>query len=102
MAKRGQLTPEIQQRAKELLSIELTQKELRLMPFVQHNAMNEGFIDRQRINAAELEILGDWEFLGFGDFIGNLSITKAFWDAMSELVWLGYVDYANQREAQHG
>lgn len=102
MAKRGQLTPVIQQRAKELLSIELTQKELRLMPFVQHSAMNEGFIDRLRINSAELEILGNWEFLGFGDFIGNLSITKAFWDAMSELVWLGYVDYQNQREAPHG
>lgn len=97
--KRGQLTEAIKQKAMELLGVEITQREMRLMPFVQYCAVNDGFIDHIRTNDAEREILARWESLGFGGFTGpRLDIQKRFWDAMGEIIWLAYVVY----DAQEG
>lgn len=88
---RGQLTPEIERKSRELLGYVISQQELRLMPYVQHCAMNDGYIDQRRVSAQEREILRLWENRGFGRFGPHLSIEKFFWNAISEILWLGYV-----------
>lgn len=88
---RGQLTPEIERKSRELLGYVISQQELRLMLYVQHCAMNDGYIDQRRVSAQEREILRQWERRGFGGFGPDLSIEKSFWNAISEILWLGYV-----------
>lgn len=89
---RGKLTENIATTAKQLLGVELTQEELRLMPYVQYTMMNNQRIDPNRINENERKILTSWrerEWIEGG--AGGLSVSKNFWDAMNELMWLGYV-----------
>ncbi|UAN43863.1 hypothetical protein KGP17_15360 [Serratia sp. JSRIV001] len=101
MAKRGQLTEAIKQKSMELLGVTITQREMRLMPYVQYCAVNDGFIDHIKTNAEERQILARWEFLRFGTFTGpRLDIEKKFWDAMGEIIWLSYVVYDSQEEAK--
>ncbi|EJX4928859.1 hypothetical protein OD635_005948, partial [Salmonella enterica] len=89
---RGQLSPEIERKSRELLGYAISQQELRLMPYVQHCAMNEGCINQTRVNPQEREILRHWERCGFGGFCGpRLDIEKSFWFAINEILWLGYV-----------
>lgn len=88
---RGQVTPEIERKSRELLGYVISQQELRLMLYVQHCAMNDGYIDQRRVSAQEREILRQWETRGFGGFAPDLSIEKFFWNAISEILWLGYV-----------
>ncbi|EJF5840135.1 hypothetical protein M8W81_004977 [Salmonella enterica] len=89
---RGQLSPEIERKSRELLGYAISQQELRLMPYVQHCAMNEGCINQTRVNPQEREILRHWESCGFGGFCGpRLDIEKSFWFAINEILWLGYV-----------
>lgn len=40
----------------------------------------------------EAVILTKWEKKGFMQFSEKIKTTKEFWDIMSELIWLGYVD----------
>lgn len=59
---RGQLSPEIERKSRELLGYAISQQELRLMPYVQHCAMNDGYINQTRVNPQEREILRQWEY----------------------------------------
>ncbi|HAG0015827.1 TPA: hypothetical protein G8O67_003130 [Salmonella enterica] len=86
---RGLVTPEIERKSRELLGYAISQQELRLMPYVQHCAMNDGYINQQRVSAPEREILRQWETRGFGWFGPHLSIEKSFWNAI--ILWPGYV-----------
>lgn len=89
---RGALTESITSAAKKRLGVDLTQAELRLMPYIQYTMMNNQRIDPNAINADERKILSTWrkrEWIEGG--AGGLSITKEFWDALNELMWLGYV-----------
>ncbi|HAG1964474.1 TPA: hypothetical protein G8R56_002687 [Salmonella enterica] len=88
---RGQLSPDIARKSRELLGYVISQQELRLMPYVHHCAMNDGYINQQRVSAPEREILRQWETRGFGRFGPHLSIEKFFWSAINEILWLGYV-----------
>lgn len=96
MAKRGQLTQQIKEKAQALLGKEITQIELRLMPYAQHVMLNEQAIDPRKINSEERQILSDWRERGWieGGAAG-MAITKEFYDAMCELLWLAYVAYAD-------
>lgn len=97
MAKRGQLTKKIKSLATELLGKEITQVELRLMPYAQHCLMNSQIIDPNRINSAEREVLSDWRKRGFIDGgASGVDVTKEFWDALSAILWLGYVAYEDE------
>lgn len=99
MANRGQLTTLIKQRAQELLGYEISQTELRLIPYAHHTMLNSQAIDPCRINGEERAILGDWRERGFieGGAAG-MAITREFYDAMNELIWLGYVAYREQAD----
>lgn len=91
---RGMITPEIQEKARELLSDELYQSELRLMPYIQYQMMNEQRINPNQINAEERKILSRWREKGWiSGGASGLEITKHFWDAMNQILWLAYVDY---------
>jgi hypothetical protein len=49
--------------------------------------------DQNKVNAEERAILSDWRKRGFIDGgASGLGMTKAFWDAMNEILWMGYVN----------
>ena len=62
------------------------------MVYVQYVMCNEQRIDPGRINQKERKVLSVWrdkKYIEGG--ASGLAITKEFWDAICELVWLGYV-----------
>lgn len=94
--KRGQLTDRIKAKSKELLGYEIDVKELRLMAYVQFIMANEQRINPTRIDQEEREILSKWREAKYLE--GGVSgmtvtkITKKFWNAICEIIFLGYVD----------
>jgi len=90
---RGQLTNRIKAKSKELLGYEITQKELRLMPYILYTMQNEQKIEIHKIDPEERKILKKWKS---EDHIeggaSGLRITKEFWNILCEIVFLGYVD----------
>ncbi len=89
---RGVLTDQIQKISKKYLKREITQEELRLLPYIQFVMMNEQRLDIQKINSDERKILAIWKKENFIEGgAGGLSISKDFWDFMSEVLWEGYV-----------
>ncbi|MDU5780722.1 MAG: hypothetical protein E6Z83_07920 [Pantoea sp.] len=101
MAKRGQLTIQIKSLASELLGKEISQVELRLMPYAQYCLMNGKSIDPQRVNLAEREVISDWRKRGFIEGgASGLGVTKEFWDAINQILWLGYIAYSEQEDSQ--
>jgi len=91
--RRGMLTDRIKEKSKELLGYEITTRELRLMPHIQYTMINFQKLDPNKINTEERAILQKWRNEGCieGGMTG-LGITKKFWDAICELIFLGYVD----------
>ncbi|WP_109078944.1 hypothetical protein [Aggregatibacter kilianii] len=89
---RGILTYEIMAKSKELLGYEITQEELRLMPYIQYCVLNDQNIEPFRVNSNERKILTGWRYK---DYISapssDLKISKFFYDAICELLWMGYV-----------
>ena len=93
MQKRGVLTERIKEKSKELLGGEITTKELRLMPYIQYQMMNEQKIDPNKINSEERKILKKWKEAGHIEGgASGLQITKEFWNILCEILFLGYVD----------
>jgi hypothetical protein len=91
--KRGQLTDRIKEKSKELLGYEISQRELRMLPYIQYVMTNEQRIDPNRINSEEREILSKWRKDGHIEGgASDLKITKEFWNIICELIFLGYVD----------
>lgn len=91
---RGVLTPEVQEVAKNLLGYELTVRELRLMPYLQYTVMNDKRINPNHINPEEREILSKWRDKGWmcGGDGSDVNVTKWFWLAMNEILFVAYVD----------
>ena len=98
---RGALTSEIQAAARHLLGREITTTELRLMAYVQYVMMNEQKLDPRKCNPDDRDVLSKWrkeEHIDGG--ASGLSVTKEFWNAMSEILWLGYVVGGSKMYAQ--
>ena len=90
---RGVLTDRIKGKSVELLGYEITQTELRLMPYIMDVMMNAQKINPQHINDEERDILSKWrekKYIEGG--ASGLRITDEFWRIISEIVMLGYVD----------
>jgi hypothetical protein len=101
---RGQLTERIKQKSKELLGYEISQIELRLLPHIQYTLANSQRLDPKHLDRDEMDLLA--EYVRKGHILDGvtetgrpmlsegikLKITKDFYDMISELVWLGYVD----------
>ena len=91
--KRGQLTDRIKNKSLELLGYEIDVRELRLMPYIQYQMTNEQKINPNNINTEERKILRKWREAGnIEGGAAGLAITKQFWDIISELIFMGYVD----------
>lgn len=91
--KRGQLTNRIKEKSKELLGEEITQTELRIMPYIQYVMTNEQKINPDHLNGEERQILSKWRKKGYIEGgASGLTITKEFWDIICNIIFLGYVD----------
>ena len=93
MGQRGKLTEEVQEIAKKCLGRKITQIELRLMPYIQYQMMNEQRIEPNRINAEERKVLSAWRKEGHIEGgASGLEITKKFWDAINQILFSAYVN----------
>lgn len=94
MAKRGQLTEEIQELAKEFLEREITTRELRLLPYIDYLMKNEQKLDPVKINKEERDFIAALRLMGHleGGMLG-MAITKEFYDFIQKILWIGYVTY---------
>lgn len=89
---RGTLNERVQSAALMTLRRRITKAELRLMPYIQFMMMNEQRLDPNKISAEEREILSQWRKEGWVEGgAAGLAITKEFWDALSECLWVSYV-----------
>ena len=91
---RGRLTQAIKERSKELLGYEITTTELRLMAYAQYTMMNSQMLDPKHMNQDDRDVLTKWRKAGHvSGGASDFAITREFWDAMNDLLWMGYVDY---------
>ena len=90
---RGQLTKRVAAKAKELLGRDINTTELRLMPYLQYQMMNEQCIDPIKCNDDDRKILSKWREVRYIEGgASGLGITKKFWDIINEILFLAYVD----------
>ena len=92
---RGMITEAIQVKAQETLGRDITQEELRLVPYVQYLLCNSGKLDPNRINQKEREIWSAWRTAGYvtGGAAERLRcVSKPFWDLMCLILWESYID----------
>lgn len=93
---RGQLTDRIKEKSLKLLGYEISETELRLMPYLQYVLVNSERLDRKKINHKEMDILDNWinkKLIVYNVYDDNpIKITKKFWNTICELIYLGYVD----------
>lgn len=92
---RGELTKRVQKKAVKLLGREITEQELRFMPYLQYCMMNEQRFERAKIYPEEREIIDDWNREGWikgkvGDY--KIAIDKKFWKKLNEIMYIAYVD----------
>ena len=94
---RGLLTTAVQDAANIMLGRGITQKELRLVPYVHYVMVNDRKLDPMKVNGEERKILAEWKAQGHieGGACG-LSVTKHFWDFMNEVMFLAYVAFDNE------
>jgi hypothetical protein len=89
---RGMLTREVQFAALAHLGEEITRTELRLMPYIQFLMVNTQKVEPNKITSIERGILQKWREAGYIEGgAGGLRISKDFWDAIHEILWVGYV-----------
>ena len=92
---RGNVTPEVRERIHTLLGVQITDRlYLSLMAYLQYVLMNDQRIDHARISCADRKLLADWRKKGWidgGKGEVDLKVSRFFWDAMSEILYLSYV-----------
>lgn len=97
MASRGKLTEKIKSNSLKLLGREITQGELRLMPYIQYCLMNSQVFEPKRLSCEEREIISQWRKEGYLEGgVSGFAVKKDFWDAMNQILWLGYVAYEDE------
>lgn len=93
---RGLLTTDAVKISEIMIGRAISQRELRLIPYIHYVMVNDRQIDPNRVNQEEREILAKWR--EEGHIVGGasgLSITKQFWDFMGEVLFVAYVGYDN-------
>ena len=101
--RRGELTPRVKQKSKQLFGYEIGITELRLMPYLHYQLVNEKRLTN--VSEEERKILAKWVKEGYilNGISANLGrpmmsadnqieVTKGFWNIISEIMFLAYVD----------
>ena len=89
---RGQLTEEIQKLSKDFLYREITVHELRLYSYLDYQMKNEQKLDPRRVNQEDRDVLSVLRVEGHIEGgASGLTMTKEFYDYISQVLWLGYV-----------
>ena len=97
--KRGMLTNEAMGCYREATGRELTQVELRLIPFIQYTVINEGTFDGKKVNNKELAVLDDLENAGLIEYcreygrpgMFRIVVSGKYWNAMCDVLKICYV-----------
>lgn len=91
---RGMLSKRVQCCAIAHIGREISQCELRLIPYIQHTMANTRRLDINRISEAERKVLSQWREEGYikGDAC-DMKVNKDFWTFMCDSLWHGYVAY---------
>ena len=92
---RGQLTDEVKTLSLELLGYRIDVTELRLIPYLDYLAVNQEFVDVDKLNIWEHEILSRWKrdgyFEGGEDSPLRYTNRRAF-DIFRSILWISYFD----------
>lgn len=93
---RGMLTTDVNAISTLMIGRPISQKELRLIPYIQYVMCNDRKLKIQCINNEERAILSKWREEGHiaGGATG-LAVTKQWWDFMCEVLFLAYAGYDN-------
>ena len=92
---RGVLTEEVKQKALKFLKREISQKELRLYPYIDYSIKNscQGW-SYNKMDSEEINILGI--LFNEGHLVYSpekVIVTKKFYDFMQEILALSYVEF---------
>ena len=92
---RGFLCESIQEKAKKFLGEEITQKELRLYPFIDYTIKNGGYLDRSKIDDEERKILNERisQRHIFRSYDGYIFVSREFYDFMQDVLADSYVTF---------
>lgn len=97
MAKRGQLTAEIQAKAVAFWGREINQTELRLYPYIHSCAVNDRKIDPRKINSEERMLMQMWKRSGhFEGGMTDIDMSREFFDFINDLLWFAYFTYDSE------
>lgn len=91
---RGMLTEEAITAFSHATGYLLDTRALRLLPFIQYQAMNDRKISARFVNDAEFQILNKWQAMGLIQFtIGcdDLAVAPDFWRLLNEIMLMTYV-----------
>ena len=90
---RGALTPEILKLATENLGHAISKDELRLMAYCNARMTNERTFNPVHLSDEDVVIFDGWVKSGLMTFEGDqIRVTREFWMAISEILYLAYVD----------
>lgn len=96
-AKRGEVTPEVQELAVKLMGREITKTELRLMVHIDYCLKNFHEIDERRLNDEDDDVLYKWQQEEHCWVVAEIvTCTREFYNILQEILWLAYVDYYRQ------
>ena len=93
------ITDRIKEASMRLFNREITQKELRLMPYIQYVMVNNKKIDPDKIDDQERQMIYDWANAGYLEFDLSgeiLNVSFDFYQKISEIIYLGYVDLTQE------
>ena len=103
MAKRGKLTDYIKTESSKFNGNPISLAELKLIPYVVDCLLNNRLVNIRHISPADITIINVWKSLGYVDYTQTkFTVTKQFWDFMTQMLWMGYVNNNNYKHGLQG
>lgn len=88
---RGVMTTAVQETAIKMLGKELNKVEVRLMPYIMVNLMDNTPLNRSSLNHEDREVLKDWENRGWITKEGaDVKVSAEFYLAMTTILMFSY------------
>ena len=99
---RGKLTEKIKNDSyiKNFIGREITKEELRLFPYLQYLAVNNGEISREKVTPTEMRIIDELIDAGWLEVEPRVKPDRKFWNLICHVVYMGYVDYEGGEERE--